>query len=90
MSPDVKIRQVEASAGDGSSFTERLISKIVDNLQIFVNHIHIRYEDETRPDVRTHSLSHSPPFISCFPCHSNTRSLLPASSLKIVFDIFYS
>lgn len=30
----------------GDSFTDKLVTKIIDNLQVTVNKIHIRYEDE--------------------------------------------
>lgn len=36
----------------GDSFTKRWLTKVVDNLQLFVDKVHIRYEDDrTNPEV---------------------------------------
>ena len=35
-----------------ATFTDKLVAKIVEQLQVTVRHIHIRYEDETIPLVR--------------------------------------
>ena len=42
-----------------ASFTAQLVTKIVDNLQISINNIHIRYEDShSNPDVSSPSTAH--------------------------------
>lgn len=41
-----------------ASFTEQLITKIVDNLQIEIDNIHIRYEDRTSHIVRLNCVLH--------------------------------
>lgn len=34
-----------------NSFTERLVTKIIDNIQIVINKVHIRFEDEDEGKV---------------------------------------
>jgi hypothetical protein len=36
-----------ATDDSGSSFAQRLVTKIVDNLQVEINKVHIRFEDFT-------------------------------------------
>jgi vacuolar protein sorting-associated protein 13A/C len=41
-----------AAADEGDTFTKRWLTKVVDNLQLFVDKVHIRYEDDrTNPGV---------------------------------------
>lgn len=35
----------------GDSFTTKLVTKIIDNLQVYINKVHIRYEDERKGQV---------------------------------------
>jgi vacuolar protein sorting-associated protein 13A/C len=65
-------RQQNNSEGDG--FMKRLITKVVDNLQVYIDKVHIRYEDEatglafgiTLEDLRAHSTDDNfrPAFLS--------------------------
>jgi vacuolar protein sorting-associated protein 13A/C len=39
-----KSAQEKALETGGGGYTERLVTKLVDNLQVFINKVHIRYE----------------------------------------------
>ena len=44
-------KQPHQNDKQNQSFTQRMITKVVDNLQIFIDKVHIRYEDDrTNPD----------------------------------------
>ncbi len=55
MMPDSSFLQTDAasnddSADDSDSFTGRLISKILANMQVIVRRIHVRFEDFSSPE----------------------------------------
>lgn len=57
---------MHATDKKAKSFSERLVTKILDNLQILINKIHIRFEDEHEGKVFTFLFSSSFLFFSLF------------------------
>ena len=62
-----------SAAGAGDSFTARLVEKIVDNVQVQIKRIHIRYEDTSQKVERDFSSLVSRILSSCAACSSSLQ-----------------